>query len=147
MTGSNHALTGAIIAAATGNPIAAATLAFASHFVLDGLPHFGEAINPLSKFTKKVWLIDFILLSSLMLFLVYSSNWLMFLGAVVAISPDFAWVYRFVFLEKLGKIQPSAMKGLNKFHSGIQKFETKAGIIIEVVWFCIASLVLYSLVS
>lgn len=134
MTGTNHALTGAVIAGAIGNPILALPLAFASHFVLDSLPHFGEDVHPLSKFTKKVWFIDFVLLSSLMLFLVVTQNWLLFAGAFVAISPDFAWIYRFVFKESLGKIKPAPMNRFNSFHSGIQKYETKLGIITDVVW-------------
>ncbi len=41
MTGFNHAVTGALIAGAVGNPFLAIPLAFASHFVLDAIPHFG----------------------------------------------------------------------------------------------------------
>lgn len=145
MTGTNHALTGAVIAGAIGNPIIALPVAFVSHFLLDGLPHFGEGVHALSKLTKSVWLLDFFLLSCLMLFLLLSQNWIFFAGAFAAISPDFAWIYRFIVKEKLGKIKPTQMNKFNRFHSSIQKYETKHGILIEIVWFIFIASVLYSI--
>jgi hypothetical protein len=146
MTGTNHALTGAVIAGVIGVPILAAPVAFLSHFVLDSLPHFGEEVSPLTKFTKKVWLLDFIVLLVFLGFLVVTSNWLLLVGALFAILPDFAWVYRFVFKEKLGKIKPSKMNKLNSFHSSIQNYETKEGIAVEIVWFILSSTILYSFI-
>jgi hypothetical protein len=143
MTGTNHALTGAVIASVVGQPLLAVPLAFASHFLLDSLPHFGEDIHPLSKFTKKVWIIDFVFLSSFVLLLIVSSNWLLLAGAIAAISPDFAWIYRFIVKEKRGKLRPPKMNKFNTFHSSIQKYETKYGLIVEVVWFVFASAILY----
>src|SRR5206468_8014016 len=40
MTATNHALTGAFIGLAVGNPLVAIPAAFASHFICDALPHF-----------------------------------------------------------------------------------------------------------
>jgi len=37
----NHVLSGAVIGALSGDPLSAACRGFASHFVLDSLPHFG----------------------------------------------------------------------------------------------------------
>jgi hypothetical protein len=109
------------------------------------LPHFGEDIHPLSKFTKKVWLVDFILLSSFIALLILTSNWILFVGAFAAISPDFAWIYRFIFKEKRGRLKPPKMNKFNIFHSSIQKYETKYGILVEVFWFVFASGILYSI--
>jgi hypothetical protein len=146
MTATNHALTGAIIASVVGQPLLALPLAFASHFLLDSLPHYGEGVQNLTIFTKRVWLVDFIVLSSLMLLLLLllTSNWLLFAGAVAAISPDVAWIYRFVFKEKRGLLKPGPKNKFNTFHSSIQKYETKNGIVIEIVWFIFASAVLFS---
>lgn len=145
MTGINHALTGAIIVTATDKPLIALPIAFASHFLLDSLPRFGEDINPLSKFTKKVWVLDFVLLSSFIILLIITSNWLLLAGAVAAISPDFAWIYRFIVKEKRGKLKPPKMNKFNNFHNSIQNYETKYGILVEVFWFILASVILYSL--
>jgi hypothetical protein len=144
MSGTNHAITGATIASVIGQPVLAIPIAFASHFLLDSLPHFGEDIHPLSNFTKKVWMIDFVLLSSFLLLLIITSNWLLLAGAVAAISPDFAWIYRFVFKEKRGKLKPPKMNKFNNFHSSIQKYETKYGIIVEIFWLIFVSGILYS---
>ena len=37
----NHVLSGAVIGALSGDPFSAAVRGFASHFVLDSMPHFG----------------------------------------------------------------------------------------------------------
>jgi hypothetical protein len=145
MTGTNHALTGAVIASIVGQPALAIPLAFASHFLLDSLPHFGETDHTRTSFSKKVWFVDFILLSSFMLLLIATSNWLLFAGALAAISPDFVWIYRFVVKEKSGKIKPGPKNKFNSFHSTIQKYETKRGIAVEIVWFIFAGAVLFSI--
>lgn len=41
MTGLNHVTTGALIVTAVDNPWLAIPLAFVSHFVMDGIPHYG----------------------------------------------------------------------------------------------------------
>lgn len=43
MTATNHALTGTAIGLLVGVPIFALPFAFASHFILDALPHYGAA--------------------------------------------------------------------------------------------------------
>jgi hypothetical protein len=147
MTGTNHAVTGAVLVAAIANPVVAIPLAFASHFLLDSLPHFGESNPKLSSLTKKVWTVDFIVLSSFLLILFLTSNWFLLAGAFAAISPDFAWIYRFVFKEKLGKVSPTAKNKFNNFHSSIQNYETKNGIVIEIVWFTFITSILLSITS
>jgi hypothetical protein len=147
MTGTNHAITGAVIVAVIAIPVVAVPLAFVSHFLLDSLPHFGESTHKLSSLTKKVWLVDFILLSSFLIILILTSNWLLLAGALAAISPDFAWIYRFVVKEKLGKIKPTVKNRFNNFHSSIQNYETKNGLLIEIVWFMFISSVLFSVTT
>lgn len=135
MTGTNHALTGALIAGVVGNPIVFVPLALSSHFVLDSLPHFGEDYKKRTKLSSGVWVTDAILLAAGLGVLTVTSNWLIMIGAFAAISPDLAWIFRFVFAEKWGSLPPKEFNKLNAFHAGIQKFETRKGIYIEVVWF------------
>jgi len=137
MTGTNHALTGALIGFSLGNPILVAPVAFASHFLLDTLPHFGEKFGKRKLLSKSIWLIDAVLLGSFLVFLLLNAHWIMLLGAVVAISPDFAWVYRFVIAEKCGRLAPGPTHVFNQFHAGIQKLETRKGLIAEILWFAV----------
>ena len=143
MIATNHALTGALIVCAVGNPLIALPLAFASHFLLDSLPHYGENIDRLSGFTKLVWLIDAVLLSSLAVYLLVGGHWLLMAGAAVAMSPDVAWVYRFVVKEKFGRLKPAKLNAFNSFHSRIQRYEFRAGISIEAVYLVLASALLF----
>jgi hypothetical protein len=135
LTGINHALTGAVIVSVVSIPFIALPMAFLSHFALDSLPHFGEPFGNRNKFSKSIWTIDGILLFLFISFLVITNNWLALAGAVLAISPDFAWIYRFVFAEKFGKLAPKPTNKFNRFHENIQKLEFKKGIIIEIIWF------------
>lgn len=135
MTGINHALTGAVIASAVTVPAIGLPLAFLSHFALDILPHYGAPFGSRDKFSKTVWTIDGILLISFLSSLVVTNNWLALAGAVLAIAPDFAWIYRFAIDEKFGKLAPKPANKFNTFHANIQKLEFKKGIIIEILWF------------
>jgi hypothetical protein len=127
-------MTGALIAYAVSNPVAVLPLAFASHFLLDSLPHYGESLKPLSAFTKRVWAVDFVVLLCVLTLLLVGSKWLLVFGAVCALLPDTAWVYRFGIREKFGKLPPERMNMLNRFHSRIQKYEFRKGIFIEVAY-------------
>lgn len=142
MTATNHALTGAVIATVISVPIIALPLAFSSHFVLDVLPHFGEKPGKRKRLSKSVWSVDVILLIFFLLILAFTSNWLALLGAVLAISPDFAWIYKFMVDERFGSLPPKPENRFNSFHSGIQKYETRRGIVFEIVWFVLLSSIL-----
>lgn len=147
MTGTNHALTGAVIVATISVPVIALPLAFLSHFALDSLPHFGEPYGKRkNKITKIVWSTDLTLLSMLLIGLVITSNWLLLLGALLAISPDFAWIYRFTIDERFGNLPPKPTNRFNSFHAGIQKYETKKGLIVEVFWLILFSITLINTV-
>jgi hypothetical protein len=137
MTGTNHALTGAAIGFLIGSPMAVIPAAFLSHFVLDALPHFGESFGQRKKLSKIVRGIDSVILASFLLVLMLTSSWIMVLGAVLAISPDFAWIYRFVIAERFGSLAPRPTNRFNTFHAAIQKFESRNGLMVEVIWFAI----------
>lgn len=137
MTATNHAITGALIASVVTQPILLIPVAFASHLVLDALPHFGEVAGSRKKLSKTVWLVDGVLLATLLLWLASSLQWIFVLGAIIAVTPDVAWVYRFLVKEKFGKNLATPLGGFNKFHAGIQKLESRRGLIVEVAW-CVA---------
>lgn len=143
MTGTNHLLAGATIGLVTNSPLAAVSVAFISHFVMDALPHFGveydEELKKRPGIFRYVVSVDAVLAAFvLLLAIIYAFNqslWIVPISALVALSPDFVWVYRYVFLEEFGKKPPSPKKALTKFHKDIQRYERHWGIFVEAAFF------------
>jgi hypothetical protein len=136
MTASNHVVTGAVIAVAVGQPILALPLAFASHFVLDVLPHYG-ADNHTSRLFLYSLVVDMGIAASFLLYLVLQQpdSWLLlFACAVLAASPDLLWLPYWV-LELRGK--PKPLGKVAHWLAKIQWGERSWGIIIELVWFAV----------
>ncbi|MDQ3065049.1 MAG: hypothetical protein M3Q36_02150 [bacterium] len=137
MTVTNHAIFGAILGAVF-QPVIAVPLAFASHFLLDILPHFGLprlADRKKSKFVRLfivVLKLDTIGLIALFIILGVTKNFAMLAAAFAAFSPDIAWVYRYVITERWGRLEPGQPTRFNRFHKGIQRLESPQGILLEI---------------
>lgn len=137
MTATNHALSGALIGLAITQPVVALPLAFASHFVLDAVPHFGlddfgGHLKARSKFIKLLY-VDATLLSMVILWLfIAGAPWLAFACLFIAGAPDFAWAYRYVFKENWGRKPPMKMNRFNRFHVRIQPTAKLKGAFVEV---------------
>lgn len=152
MTGINHAVTGAVIAAAIKQPVLAIPLAFASHYILDVIPHFGLTLNILERNRKRIFRTVLSMdvpatILALIFIPILASNVvparLTLTCMVAAIGPDFAWVYRFIKETRTKKF--IAPNKFNAFHAGIQWSETPWGLGVEVVYLGIASIILRSL--
>lgn len=138
MTALNHLAVGAIIGTAIGDPWLAVPVAFLSHFLLDALPHFGYSLPPerLKERDKKplfwgVLAADVLLSITLVAWLrLYAGN-LAFVTALVAYTPDIAWLYRYAKERKTGKWESGSW--LSRFHSRIQWCERPWGLTVEVV--------------
>lgn len=137
MTATNHALSGALVGAIITQPVLAIPLAFASHFILDAIPHFGlddiggHTSKKNTKIFHRILIIDAILLLSVFVwFFVIGASWLVITCAIVAGSPDFVWAYRYIFQEKFGRQKPRSKNWLNNFHAKIQT-QTINGAFIE----------------
>jgi len=140
MTFTNHLLTGATLAKVLPLPIAI-PLAFASHFILDAVPHFGfknigslEVRNNHKKLLASVILLDIILGISISIWLLASGHYRWLLVGLVAYSPDLLWIYRFIVEEKFGRLAPTEGNRFTKFHANIQKYERPWGGFIEVIY-------------
>lgn len=136
MTATNHAITGSAIALAVKEPLLALPLAFASHFVLDAIPHYGlEKLVGYTKHKKtfhRIIKTDAALLSAFLIFLfVYNAPFLTFVCAFVACSPDLAWVYRYSLQERFGKNEPRPRNRFNTWHVNIQT-HTMKGLYVEI---------------
>lgn len=137
----NHALTGALIGLTVSEPLIAMPAAFLSHYLLDIIPHYNQAI-PKSKsheaITNKVFVsmiyVDAILCFILVLIIVFNKpiHWLnAVICAFLAAAPDFFSFNRFY---KSMKGKPWKGNLYSRFASKIQWFERPSGAIIETVW-------------
>jgi len=139
MTISNHMLAGAAIALIVKQPILVLPLAFASHFVLDALPHYGYPggggfagmfDHKLTSYSEAVITIIGMLI---LLLTVGLWTWLVAAAAFLAVAPDFHWIIRYFFYERRGQEPPQSRFG--QFHTRIQWCERPWGIAVEVVTF------------
>lgn len=136
MTFTNHLMTGAAIAKFLPLPIAL-PLAFASHFVLDSLPHMGLHDVPkrhqVTVF-RAIMLVDFSIGTAFCIWLIQNTHPAWLLSGVVAFSPDFVWIYKYLYKEKLGTLPPGPRGRFSTFHKNIQKYERFWALSIEVVY-------------
>ncbi|MBA2279107.1 hypothetical protein H0V99_01535 [Candidatus Saccharibacteria bacterium] len=130
----NHAAVGAGIALLLP-PQIALPLAFLSHFVLDGLPHYGiagdEGFKNLFKHNRTdiMLLVDVVGVVTLIV-LAFGQSWYVLAGMIAAVSPDFMWLYRYFLYERHGNEPPKAGP-ITRFHQKIQWCERLWGIYIE----------------
>ncbi|MDL2342076.1 MAG: hypothetical protein QFB87_03300 [Patescibacteria group bacterium] len=147
MTATNHALTGALIGLAVGNPYIAVPAALASHFVCDALPHFGAGNKQTSQsWFRNLLILEFLLCVTLVFVLAVTqpAHWLLAAScAFVATSPDFMWIKQFLRAQR-GRIPTADSSMLLRFHAGIQWFERPIGAVFEVAW-ALSALILLKL--
>lgn len=134
MTTSNHLFAGAVIALTVKQPLLAVPLALMSHYILDALPHFGykDAADLASMLRFRLTLIMEsvnIIGVPLLIYLLWGNSVWVFLTALVAITPDFVWVYRYYWYDRFGLAVP--LGRFSHWHSAIQWGERPWGIVIE----------------
>jgi hypothetical protein len=166
MTLTTHAIVGAALASfLTASPLAAAALAFASHFALDAIPHWDYPIASASVQPDKtapmrydralvrdvaVIGLDALLGTAigLALFAAPSDFWIVLLGAAMAILPD---PLQFLY----GRFPREPLRTLQRFHGWIhteRRLEgrpvfglvTQLGFVLLVVAFSLALHRMYS---
>ncbi len=136
MTFTNHFLTGSLIAKALPWPVAI-PLAFASHFLLDSLPHFGFKQHSVRnrRLFYVIEFVDFSLAGILILWLLLSRHYMMVACGLIAFSPDSVWIYRYIFKDRFGRDEHVHVnRGITRFHSQIQKYERFWGLLVEIVY-------------
>lgn len=129
-----HAVVGAAIAAKVGNPALALPLAFASHFVLDMVPHWNPHLNTeLREKGKLSFKTNLIISGDVLLSLVggiliastalpdREGFTIIMLGALMGVLPDaleapyFFLRWKYPFVEQLLKFQKMIQSDANKF--------------------------------
>jgi hypothetical protein len=141
MTGTNHGMTGAVIAILLKEPVLALPLSFASHFVCDAIPHasLNKGVKSFDRTFNLTLAADFIIAFSLMALLCtlfHRERWLIWGCMIAAASPDLMWAYYDLYLGKLKSKIPK-LDPLARFHTWIQWSQTPKGWIVEAVWFCL----------
>jgi hypothetical protein len=130
MIGFNHGLVGGLIGKYVPWPLAI-PLAFASHFALDTLPHYGMEHRERdgSNFWKIFFTLDALATLGLALWAICFHHYAMFFGGLAAVIPDFVWVAK-VIKHRTFNLKHHNSK-FEKWHIDIQKHEYKWGIWIE----------------
>ncbi|HSE29701.1 MAG TPA: hypothetical protein VLA77_03915 [Candidatus Saccharimonadales bacterium] len=144
MTITNHVLAGAIIGLTITNPFVAVVLAFASHFFMDALPHFGYAgqkgYGEALKHKMSFVVATLTLLTTLIVvgLIVANAEWFALLTGLIAASPDAVGIYNWLAYEKQDRQAHGILRVFHvKFHRAIQWCERPWGVIVEVAVFVI----------
>lgn len=99
MVVTNHLLAGALIGILVNEPLAAVTFAFASHFAMDALPHFGYPGNhgygEALRHRLSYVVLDVMILTTLAVtfWLLQTGHWFALACAFIAASPDTIGLY------------------------------------------------------
>jgi hypothetical protein len=139
MTGSNHVVTGALIAIAAPVAPIAIPLAFVSHFVLDMMPHYGHETDDrywLTKGYTRVLILDGVLCTAMLTALLTfkPENWaLILLCGLAALLPDAVWLPYYMHDRK--HPESKKRKRFDDVLKRIQWGERPWGIYVEAVWF------------
>lgn len=133
MLATNHALTGAVLGALLPLPLAIPA-AFASHFILDTLPHYGikPKLRNKSKTYKLIVVADITIALIGSLGLALLNKWQMNLCAWIAWSPDLFWV---VYVLNHKDLQIIPKNWFTRLHLKIQWAEWPWAIAVEAVLF------------
>lgn len=150
MTATNHSLTGAVIGLIVDEPLLAAALAVASHFICDMIPHYGST-NP-DKTMRTAGFRYYLMLDASLCFglvltlaLLRPEHWLLAaLCAFLAAAPDFFWLNKYLTALRKRKWHPN---WFSHFAIGIQWFQRPIGAVVEVAWFVAAIVVLFPLIT
>jgi hypothetical protein len=148
MTATNHAVTGALIGLAIGQPFIAIPAAFLSHFVCDAIPHYGNEKAQIWSLSFKRYLIaDASLCVALVIVLAiqHPIHWLLAaVCAFLATSPDLLWIRKFTYAVRTHRTRKLSKLDRLLGSDGIQWFQRPIGAVVEVAWL-IAGLTILSI--
>jgi hypothetical protein len=146
----NHAITGAIIGLVVSDPLVAVPVSVLSHYIMDAIPHHGEAVKTMSD--KNKWIrsnrfrnliyADAILCAILVLILALTRPFHWVLAAVCAFgaaAPDLLSINHY---QKALEHKKWKSGWYTTFAGKIQWFERPIGALVEVAWFIAAVIVI-----
>ncbi|HSE29528.1 MAG TPA: hypothetical protein VLA77_03005 [Candidatus Saccharimonadales bacterium] len=136
MIGLNHALTGAAIGIAVREPLLVVPLAFASHFALDVIPHFGghQIYTWGNKHFTRIIIADGIACLSIISLIITLNPSLalpVLLGVFFAMLPDALLVHYYT--------KKPLNNWFHNFHLNLQWYEKPQGIVVEALYLLLIS--------
>lgn len=154
MTGLNHAVTGALVAAAINKPAIALPAALLSHFAIDTLPHWDYYKVAKTHASKLMFAMLDVALALIVLFIfvltVDAPAGLIMLGGLLGILPDFMWL-PFILRGKpsISTHKKSIINILRRYHMRIQWAETVKlrGLYAELIWFILTAILIFRIHS
>jgi hypothetical protein len=141
----NHAATGALVAVAIGNPWIALPAAFASHFVIDMIPHWDYKFEN-RYFKQAALLCDLTLTLWLLIILsvtVDASRRLIIAGGFLGVLPDLMWLPHELYNRASPENKRTPLHVLRKFHNKIQPRTPPIGRYVEAAWFILVIFLIY----
>jgi len=149
VTGLNHALTGATVAAALNKPALALPAALLSHFAADVVPHWDYKIPGGVRGRLKVMSVDLVLsliLLAVLAVTVDAQPWLIAAGGLLGIMPDTMWL-PFFLTGNPSKThnRRNLLHLMRRPHSWIQWSETREGLYVEAIWFILMLGLIYQI--
>lgn len=149
MTAPNHALTGALLGLAIGNPFFVLPLAFLSHLAQDAIPHYDALGDEIERIGSKRLVYEQILIGGALCFLLVlclaitqPHHWLLAaIGAFLATSLDLLWIPRWLHVRRHGA-DVGHLNWLLRFHGWVQWKTGPKLLWVEAVWFVAGSALL-----
>lgn len=131
MTGFNHAAVGGFAGKLLPLPFAI-PVAFASHFVLDMLPHYGISHDKRDNHFWRIFtVLDFLLTTAYLVWVLFvQQHYAVFFCGIIAVCPDFIWVARIIRTRSFDLSEPKSR--FAKWHARIQRYERPWGIYLEI---------------
>lgn len=136
MTGFSHTTTGVVIALSIHHPALALPLALLSHFVLDALPHYGNAtLDGTDKFFRRFIIADAIagFGIAIVMMLLIPEKWLAIaLCGALATIPDLMWLPNHI--RQVKNLESKPHNRLMHWHQSIQFEHPVWGVAAEAMW-------------
>lgn len=143
MTGTNHAITGAIIGMVVA-PVAAVPLAIMSHFALDSIPHYGDnSLSQSEQRFRRIVIADAVITVTFLvsILIIRPAHWgIAIIAALLAMSPDLMWLPNFMRASRGKQARP--YNKVMHVHEKMQR-EHVWGWIVEAAWLLIFLPVFY----
>jgi hypothetical protein len=147
MTFTNHAVAGALVAAAINYPPVSIPAALLSHFVLDVIPHWKYC--PPVQYKKFILAMDTNIALMILLILaltVPASRKLIIIGGLIGPLPDLMWLPEGLKNKDVPMDRRTLLHYLRRFHFWIQwKDSNTWGLYVEAAWFVLMLVLVYQI--
>lgn len=145
MTITAHAVTGSLVAVATGDVFIGIIAAILSHFIIDMIPHWNQRPRLVDR-SYIVWadLLAGMILVVLLSLTIKAPVYLIMAGAIAGVAPDLMWLPEVLEGKDSPRDKKTILHWLRRKHSGIQTSETGPGFYVELAWTTLMLVLIYA---